>query len=146
MSKLATLKLIQAKRPSQLAPVIVRRHKLSKKIWEQVQLVKATLEGNTYHTTRYRTVVDPSTGLNKSIEMPKRVKQWWWTADTGKVCLTIRYGAKQINLNKDKNAVEVTGLDDLIPVLEQIKLAVEAGELDTQIEQASGALRAGFKR
>jgi hypothetical protein len=30
--------------------------------------------------------------------------------------------------------------------LEKIKLAVDLGELDAQIETASGALRVGFKR
>ena len=33
---------------------------------------------------------------------------------------------------------------DLIPTLELIKRAVEAGELDTQIESASNKLREGF--
>ena len=37
-------------------------------------------------------------------------------------------------------------LESLIPTLEIIKQAVQAGELDTQIEQASGALRAGFAK
>jgi len=36
--------------------------------------------------------------------------------------------------------------DDLIKALEIIKAAVEAGELDSQIEAASGAVRAGFGR
>jgi hypothetical protein len=31
-------------------------------------------------------------------------------------------------------------------VLEKIKLAVDQGELDQQIEAASGALRVGFKK
>ena len=37
-------------------------------------------------------------------------------------------------------------MDDLVATLEIIKQAVQAGELDTQIEQASGALRAGFAK
>ena len=35
---------------------------------------------------------------------------------------------------------------DMVKALTAIKTAVEAGELDVQIETASGALRAGFKR
>lgn len=66
--------------------------------------------------------------------------------DTGKICLTIRYGSKQVNLLKDKNAVEVANLTELIEVLEKVKLATEAGELDMQIEQVSGALKSRFKR
>jgi hypothetical protein len=44
------------------------------------------------------------------------------------------------------NCIEVAGMDDLIATLEVIKDAVHAGELDAQIEQASGALRAGFAK
>jgi len=35
---------------------------------------------------------------------------------------------------------------DLIATLEVVKDAVQAGELDPQIEQVSGALRAGFAK
>ena len=35
---------------------------------------------------------------------------------------------------------------DLVKALESIKSAVEAGELDAQIETASASLRSGFKR
>jgi len=47
---------------------------------------------------------------------------------------------------KGKNAIEVVGMDDLVVTLELLKGAVHAGELDAQIEQASGALRAGFAK
>lgn len=62
----------------------------------------------------------------------------------GKLVLSLRYGAKQIEIVKGKNAVELTGMDDLLATLEVIKDAVQAGELDAQIELVSGALRAGF--
>jgi len=47
---------------------------------------------------------------------------------------------------KGKNAIEVAGMDDLIATLEVVREAAQAGELDAQIEQASGALRAGFAK
>ena len=53
---------------------------------------------------------------------------------------------KLIELAKGKTAVEVATAEDLIKTLEIIKGAVEAGDLDAQIEQASGAVRAGFGR
>ena len=37
-------------------------------------------------------------------------------------------------------------MDGLIAALEAVKEAVQAGELDAQIEQASGSLRAGFAK
>jgi hypothetical protein len=49
-------------------------------------------------------------------------------------------------LAKGKPSVEVANPADLIKALEVIKGAVEAGELDDQIEKASSSLRSGFKR
>ena len=51
-----------------------------------------------------------------------------------------------IELAKGKPSVEVASAEDLVKALETIKQAVEAGELDSQIETASASLRSGFKR
>jgi hypothetical protein len=50
-----------------------------------------------------------------------------------------------IELAKGKNAVELASKADLITTLETLKEAVLAGELDVQIEAASGAIRSKFK-
>ncbi|MEY4482268.1 MAG: hypothetical protein RIQ84_1430 [Pseudomonadota bacterium] len=146
MSVLASLKLTQSKRPNQLSPVVVRRTKLMKQIWQQIQLAKAIQVGETYQPVRYRTIRDAETGLSRSIEQAKQVKQWWWTIDSNKICLAIRYGAKQIDIAKGKNAVEVANLEQVVVALEKIKQAVDLGELDEQIELASGTLKARFKK
>lgn len=146
MNTLATLKLVQSKRPSELSPVVVRRTKLMKQLWQQIELVKAQQQGQTFHAKRYKTIRDQDTGVSRSVELPKRVKPWWWTLDSGKICVAVRYGAKQLEIAKGKNAIEVTNTDELLAVMEKIKQAVDQGELDAQIETASGALRAGFKR
>ena len=67
-------------------------------------------------------------------------------SDTGKVCVSIRYGSKVLELSKGKSAVEVASPEDLIKTLETVRSAVEAGDLDVQIEAASGALKAGFRQ
>jgi len=87
-----------------------------------------------------------STGLRKQIEVPKRIQPWWFQSELGKVCVAVKYGSCTIELAKGKPSVEVASAEDLVKALTAIKTAVEAGELDTQIETASGALRAGFKR
>jgi hypothetical protein len=121
-----------------------RRNKLSNKLWEQLQLAKAHAGGETYTPTRLRSVKDPDTGIRKDIEVPKRVKPWWFVADSGKVCLNVKYGARVLELSKGKSAVEVAGPQELIKTLEAIKSAVDSGELDAQIELASNSLREGF--
>jgi len=145
MSALTALKLTTAKKAQQQSPLVQRRQKLGLKLWEQMELCKALSEGRKYAPTKFKTVTDTASGERRSIETLKRVKQWWWTTDSGKVNLSIRYGARTIALNaKGANAIELPTADDLLPTLQLIKQAVENGELDAQIEIASGKLRAGF--
>ena len=76
--------------------------------------------------------------------MPKRIKPWWFTAQNGKACLVVRYGSKTLEIAQGKTAIELDKPDELIHTLEMIKTAVEAGELDGQIEKAAGLLKEGF--
>jgi hypothetical protein len=146
MSSLANLKLVSAKRPVQLAPIVFRRNKLSNYIWEQLELARANAEGKNFIPTRLRTLVNKETGGKSIVEQPKRVKQAWFVAENGKVCLQLRYGTRVIDLAKGKNSIEVGSGAELIAVLETVKKAVEAGELDSQIELASNAVRERFNK
>jgi hypothetical protein len=146
MSTLATLKLVSVKKPRQIAPILMRRNKLSTKIWEQIQLAKSQQDGSQFQVMKNKTFIDKETGLRKQLSMPKRIKPWWFVSENGKVCVSIRYGSWTIELAKGKPSVEVSSADDLIKTLEAIKKAVEIGELDAQIETASAGLKSGFKR
>ena len=146
MSALANLKLVNAKRPVHLSPVVQRRNKVAKRIYEQIELAKSKLEGTTFSPTRLRTVKDAETGLNKTVSVPKRVKEWWFTSDSGKLCVSLRYGAKVVEIAKGKTAVELAGEKELVATLEILKQAVENGELDAQIEAVAGAVKVGFKK
>ena len=143
MSTLNALKLSTAKKSLNTTPVVHRRNKLGKKLWEQIQLAQAHLAGKQFTTTRFQTVRDED-GVRRSVEVPKRVRAWWWNSDNGKIALNVRYGARVVELAKGKSTIEVAAQTDLIPTLELLKRAVEAGELDTQIETASNKLREGF--
>lgn len=143
MSALATLKLSTAKKSQAMTPAVQRRAKLSRKLWEQIELAKATSTGNTFVMRRFKNVRDAD-GTSRSVELPKKVRQWWWTADNGKLALNVRYGSRVIELSKGKSTVEIASAEDLVPTLELIKRAVEAGELDAQIEAAGIKLREGF--
>ena len=146
MATFSTLKLSTAVKPTHMPAVQVRRNKLAKRLWEQAELAKAQQAGSQFTTTKFRSIDDPTTGLRKQVEVAKRVKQWWFTADNGKLALSVRYGSKILELAKGKYAVEVASEKELVPTLEIIKAAVLAGELDTAIDAASNKLRAGFQR
>lgn len=145
MSALARLKLVNAQ-ADRKSPTIQRRYKLTGKIDHQIAAAKALAEGGTYAAKSVKFVRDAETGERKPVETATRVKPWWWTAPTGKVMLALRYGSKPVEISKGKNAIEVGDAADLVPVLKAVKEAVLAGELDTQIEATSGALRAGFTK
>ena len=145
MSTLNNLKLTAETKPQHIAPVQQRRNKLSHRLWEQIQLAKSQVDGTEFVLKKYRSFKDQETGLRKQIEVPKRIRPWWFVAANGKVCISIKYGTSVLELAKGKPSVEVDSPQDLIKVLEAIKGAVEAGELDGQIEIASTNLRAGFQ-
>ena len=146
MSTLSTLKLVAAKKPQHLPAIQLRRNKLSNKLWEQIELAKSQAEGHPFVVTRFRSIVDKESGLRKQVEMPKRIRPWWFVTDAGKVCVSIRYGSWTIELAKGKPSIEISSPDDLVLTLETIKKAVELGELDAQIEIASASLKSGFKK
>jgi hypothetical protein len=146
MSTLSTLKLVATKKPQQMPTIQLRRNKLSAKLWEQIQLARSQINGQPFIVTRFRSVKDRDTGLRKQVEMPKRIRPWWFVTENGKVCVSIRYGSWTLELAKSKPSVEVASADELVVALETIKRAVEAGELDTQIETASAGLKSGFKK
>ncbi len=145
MSTLAALKLTAAKKSQSVTPVSLRRNKLSKKIIDQIQLAKAHLAGENYTSTRLRSIRDDD-GIRRMVEVPKSVRAWWWNGENGKIALNVRYGARSVEITKGKTTIEIATPDDLIPTLELIKKAVDAGELDTQLETASVKLREGFSK
>ena len=146
MATLATLKLSAAVKPTHMPAVQLRRNKLAKRLWEQKELAKAQQAGTQFTTTKFRTVVENDTGLRKQVEVNKRIKQWWFTTDSGKLALSVRYGARLLELAKGKFAVELASEKELVPTLEIIKAAVLAGELDAAIDAASAKLRSGFEK
>lgn len=146
MNVLNNLKLVNTKRSQHMTPVQHRRNKLIKKIWEQMEYCRAKQQGEIYAPMRLRTIKNKETGERTTVQMPKRIRPWYWLADNGKTCLSIHYGSKVVALAKGMTAVELDAEADVLPTLEKIKQAVEAGELDQQIETISSAVPTLIKK
>jgi hypothetical protein len=146
MGTLTSLKLVAAKSGNYVEPVKQRRNKMAKRMAEQIQLAKAQQDGTQFKVTKIRTTTDKETGERKQVELAKRVKAWWFVADNGKTAIAVRYGARVLELAKGKFAVEVASSAEIVATLELIKSAVEAGELDAQLEATAGKLRKGFTK
>ena len=146
MSGLSALKLVQAKREKGNSPQHARRQKLSTKLAEQIQLAKAQQSGTEFSPVRVRTVKDEATGQSRKVEVPKKLKPWWWTDDTGKLCITVRYGARTLEIVEGKNAIETDNIADVIASLQVIRSAVDAGELDQRIDAVMTQVKAGLAK
>jgi hypothetical protein len=146
MSTLDGLKLSTAKKPTHLPQIVLRRNKLSNKLWEQIQLAKSQIDGTPFVVNKFRSIIDKETGLRKQVEVPKRLREWWFKNEQGKMCVSIRYGTQTIELAKGKGSIEVESAAALIRALELVKQAVEAGELDAQINNACVNVRKVFDK
>ena len=145
-ASLANLNMSDVKKPTQQTAVQMRRNKLSKQLWEQVQLATALASGGSFAPIRVRTVKDKLTGERKTVEQPKRVKPWWFTAEDGSVCLQVRYGVQVLEIGKGKNTITLASKDQLVDTLNLVKQAVEAGDLDKHIAAVATKARLNFSK
>jgi hypothetical protein len=146
MSTLSTLKLVVGKRHTTVSPVVQRRNKLCAKLHEQIELCEAKQAGNTYAPKRLKTYTNKQTGERVAVETVKRVKEWFWVSDSGKINLAIKYGSKTLTLNKKTkaNCIELSNGAELIATLKALKIDVLNGALDDAIEEVSTATKLAF--
>ena len=146
MSTLNTMKLVVGKRHTTVSPVVHRRNKLVAKLHEQLELCEAKQAGNTYAPKRLKTYTNKQTGERMTVETVKRVKEWFWVSDSGKINLAIKYGSKTLTLNKKTkaNCIELSNGAELIATLKALKVDVLDGALDEAIEEVSTATKLAF--
>ena len=124
-SLIKSLTLAQLPRLIAADPVIQRRNKLIVRLQQQIALV----QDPQFTLTRQKWITDEN-GVKQLRELRKKVRAWWRIDPTGAVVLTVRYGAKPIEFAPGKAAIAVGKKDKLIPTIETVIAAVEAGELD----------------
>ena len=146
MSVLNNLKLVTSKKYQTVSPIVHRRNKLCSKLHEQLQLCETQKSGQRYEPKHMKTYTNKQTGERMTVETVKRVKEWFWISDSGKINLAIKYGAKTLTLNKKTkaNCIELNTGDELINTLKALKTDVLNGALDEAIEEVSTATREAF--
>ena len=146
MSIVTNLKLITTVKSSAVSPVLLRRNKLLAKVQEQLDMCEAKRNQQPYAPKRLKTVTNKETGERTTIETIKRVKEWFWISDSGKINLAIKYGAKTLTLNKKTkaNCIELNNGEELITTLKALKTDVLNGALDEAITEVSSATRMAF--
>ena len=127
MSVLKTLNFVVATKRNN-DPILMRRTKLLAQLQQQRALAENPLF--IVVTQRWRKGED---GEKRLVERQKRVKRWWYQDALGNCFLTINYGSRRLELDKGKAAIAVGGKDNLVPTVDAVIAAVEAGELDAAI-------------
>ena len=146
MAIIASLKVTNADRPRQLPVIVQRRNKLINALHDQLELARAEAEGREYLKSRRRHVKNPVTGEYTQAVVSRRPRTWFWTANDGKVYISLRYGTKVIEIAKGKSAIEVGEKKQLVPVIEALKQAVAAGEIDAQLTTAGAEVSSRFAK
>jgi hypothetical protein len=124
-SLMKSLTLAPLPRLTAADPVIHRRNKLIVRLQQQIALA----QDPNFTLTRQKWIADEN-GVKQLRELKKRVRAWWRTDATGAVVLTVRYGARVIEFSPGKAAIVVGKKEKLIPTIETVIAAVEAGSID----------------
>lgn len=137
MSFLAKLDLKTVQRIAQKDPVIARREKLLAGIAEQKLVLDAMVRGESYVTRVKRWKADGN-GDKVLVEVPKRVRPWFFQQDNGWY-VQCRYGSRVLSISGKSNAVFVNKLDEVAAVLDAFVAATGSGELDKAVLLAMAA-------
>lgn len=136
---LQSLKVSAVKRDRHQSPVVARRNKLLNSIHQQIEAAKAKEQGQQYLAKRLRRVRNQQ-GERVETVHNIAIRESWWVADDGKVYVEVRYGYKPLEITKGKTSIEVGDWSNLIPTLSKLRMAVEAGEFDSQLTEAFSRL------
>ncbi|MDQ2102111.1 DUF6641 family protein [Azospirillum isscasi] len=134
MSILESLTLTSTAKRIDTSPVGTARRKLLDALVLQIEAATATIKGEVFIRRVGRWVnVD---GTKERRDVPVRFRPWWWKDEAGTIHLHIHYGNRPLELKPGKSVITVGAMDRLVPVLEQVRQAIMAGELDRSMTEA----------
>ena len=145
MSILDSLNLSEvSKRFESATPQMAQRRKMIVALDEQIAGAQAELQGQQHVRNVVKTVVNADTGLKQRITAERPLRKFWWKSSAG-ILLELRFAGRPLLL-ANKPSVVVGDPSNLVPILEQVRAAVAAGELDDALRAAAeGRKRPGKK-
>ncbi len=105
---------------------------------EQIKIVEAEMRGETYKVARTKvSKADDGSRLKSEVRVAPR--RMFWKADDGGWLVCLRYGGRiPVELSPGKPSIVAgAGIKEVIAVLEVVRDAVNAGELDASIQNAA---------
>ena len=134
MSHLSKLALTAITQNAPISPLMRKRLNLLRKLETQIEAAEAELKDEEF-LEDIRKWVRGEDGERTQVTEQRAVRKWWWQHHTGAWMLTLRDGAKELPLLEDKNSIEIGEITNLVEVLQTVRSAVLAGELDDALEQ-----------
>ena len=128
------------------SPEAKLRGKMLEALDLQIEAAKAMLNGETYIRKVMRWVDDSETGERVRKEVPVRFRTWYWKDEQGNYMLDVRYGNRRLELKPKKSTIEVGEGENLVPTLQTLREAVNAGELDKLLKEAKSSRKFGKGR
>ena len=136
MSHLSKLKIVAQAAKRQQTKTEHRRGKLLEKLDDQLAMVQALIDGEIF--TRNRRVWQTNeTGERVLVERVKRTRAWYWMSGAGGCYFSVWYGSKVLELKPGMTAISVVTREELPDAIRAVIEAVQAGELDAQIEASA---------
>ena len=116
-------------------PVVRSRTKFAAALQTQINIVEAEGKGETYTVDRQRWSTNDD---GERVRVTKQIspRAWYWEAE-GVVYLMPKIGVRPLELEKGKPTITVGAAQELVPTLEMLIQAVNAGELDKAIAEAN---------
>ena len=117
-----------------------RRNKLVAALDEQKLVLSAKIKGDT-HTKQHAKWMTNEQGERVQVKTQRQVKPWFFEQDGGWY-VQCRYGARVLLVDGKNNAVFIRKLEQVGAVLDALRAAAQAGELDAAIARAAERKRA----
>jgi hypothetical protein len=133
MSHLAKLTLAASSKKEPVSPVHRKRLNLLKKLEVQIEAAEAELRDEEFLEDIRKWVRDED-GERRQVTVQRPVRKWWWQHHSGAWMITLRDGAKELPIAEGKSSIDVGEIANLVDVLQTLRSAVLAGELDPALQ------------
>jgi len=133
MSKLKSLKFLEAQKEQKVSPLENARNLLVYNLNRQMAAANAMIKGEAYFETRSEYVEDEN-GQRIKQEIQKPIRKWYWRDQQDQVRFSLRVRNKVLEIEKGKTDVLVGDDKQLPSVISVLLDAVKSGELDAQIK------------
>ncbi len=136
MPFLSQLNIVKSIRPHHQPIAQLRRNKLISKLHIQLLNIQSKIKGENYFVTKTHKVKKDN-GDMVEILRQRKIREWWYESDDGKLIFEIKYGIKKLEFEKGKNGIEASTLTELEKAVETLKKAVAEGELDDSLNSVA---------